>query len=81
MTEVKLEELSDEGLLKREKMVSSVTYTLSGMLLLLVCLGVYLTFKKGFTPLTVIPIALSPIVLTNLGLIKKIKAERKLRGL
>ena len=81
MTEVKLEELSDEALLKREKMVSSVTYTLGGMLLLLLCLGIYLTFKKGFTPLIVVPIALSPIVLTNLGLIKKIKAERKLRGL
>lgn len=81
MTEVKLEELSDEALLKREKMVSSVTYTLGGMLLVLLCLGIYLTFKKGFTPLIVVPIALSPIVLTNLGVIKKIKAERKLRGL
>ena len=81
MTEVKLEELSDEALLKREKMVSSVTYTLGGMLLLLLCMGIYLTFKKGFTPLIVVPIALSPIVLTNLGLIKKIKAERKLRSL
>lgn len=81
MTEIKLEELSNEELLKREKMVSAVTYTLAGMLLVLFALGLFLTFTKGFTPLTVIPLALMPIVLVNLGSIKKIKAERKLRGL
>ncbi|KQS41031.1 hypothetical protein [Pedobacter sp. Leaf194] len=81
MTEIKLEELSNEELLKREKMVKSVTYTLAGMLFVLFALSMFLTFKKGFTPLTVIPIALMPIVLANLGSIKKIQAERKLRGL
>ena len=81
MTEIKLEELSNEELLKREKMVKSVTYTLAGMLFVLFALSMFLTFKEGFTPLTVIPIALMPIVLANLGSIKKIQAERKLRGL
>ncbi|RZL45199.1 MAG: redox-active disulfide protein 2 [Pedobacter sp.] len=81
MTEIKLEELSNEELLKREKMVKSVTYTLVGMLFVLFALSMFLTFKKGFTPLIVIPIALMPIVLANLGSIKKIQAERKLRGL
>lgn len=81
MTEVKLEELSNEELLKRERMVTTVTYTLAGMLLLLFGLGIFLTFKKGFTALTVVPIALLPIVIINLANIKKIKAERKLRNL
>lgn len=81
MTEIKLEELSNEELLKREKMIITVTYTLAGMLLLLFGLGIFLTFKKGFTALTVVPIALLPIVIINIGNIKKIKAERKLRNL
>ena len=81
MTEVKLEELSNEELLKREKMLSAVTYTLAGMLLVLFALAMFLSFTKGFSALTVVPIALMPIVLINLGSIKKIKAERKLRGL
>ncbi|MBC6110220.1 redox-active disulfide protein 2 [Pedobacter fastidiosus] len=81
MTEIKLEELSNEELLKREKMIITVTYTLAGMLLLLFGLGIFLTFKKGFTALTVVPIALLPIVIINFGNIKKIKAERKLRNL
>ena len=81
MTEIKLENLSNEELLKRQKMVSVVTYTLIGMLLVLFCLGLFLTFTKSFTPLTVVPLALMPIVIINLGNIKKIKAELKLRGL
>jgi len=81
MTEIKLENLSNEELLKRQKMVSVVTYTLIGMLLVLFCLGLFLTFTKSFTPLTVVPLALMPIVIINFGNIKKIKAELKLRGL
>ena len=77
----KFEEMSNEELLKNEKMISAVTYTLVGMLLLLFGLGIFLTFKKGFTALTVVPIALLPIVVINFSNIKKIKAERKLRGL
>ncbi|RZL32182.1 MAG: redox-active disulfide protein 2 [Pedobacter sp.] len=81
MTEIKLEDLSNEELLKREKMISAVTYTLAGMLLVLFALAMFLSFTKGFSALSVVPIALMPIVLINLGNIKKIKAERKLRGL
>ncbi|TCD02327.1 redox-active disulfide protein 2 [Pedobacter frigidisoli] len=77
----KYEEMSNEELLKSEKMTSTLTYTLGGMLLVLFSLSLFITFTKGFTALTVVPIALMPIVLINLGSIKKIKAERKLRGL
>ncbi|RZL21375.1 MAG: redox-active disulfide protein 2 [Pedobacter sp.] len=81
MTEIKLEALSNQELLKREKMISAVTYTLAGMLLVLFLLAIILSFAKGFSALTVVPVALMPIVLINLGSIKKIKAERKSRGL
>ena len=81
MTGIKPEQLSNEELLKREKMIGAVTYTLAGMLLVLLALGLFLAFTKGITPLTVIPIALMPILPVNLGSIKKIKVERKLRGL
>ena len=81
MTEIKLGALSNQELLKREKMISAVTYTLAGMLLVLFLLAIILSFAKGFSALTVVPVALMPIVLINLGNIKKIKAERTSRGL
>lgn len=81
MAEKKIEDMSNEELLKNEKTISAVTYTLAGMLLLLFGLGIFLTFKKGFTALTVVPIALLPIVIINFSNIKKIKTERKLRNL
>jgi len=81
MKELKLQELSNEGLLKREKITILVTYTLIGMLIVLFALGLFLTFTENFSTLTVVPITLMPIVVINLGNLKKIKAERRIRNL
>ncbi|WP_316797463.1 redox-active disulfide protein 2 [Pedobacter agri] len=77
MSENKFAEMSNEQLQKNEKLAKAATYTLIVMLMLLFGLSMFLTFKKGFTPLTVIPIALLPIVILKLGNIKKMKQELK----
>ena len=46
---------------------------------LLLVLTIYITFIKGFTPLLIIPLALSPIVLLNLNSIRSIDKAIKLR--
>lgn len=74
-------EMSNEELLKSEKTISSVFY--AGIILGILLLGVtiFLTFKKGFTPLMVIPIAMIPMFLANRNSILAIKKEIKERGL
>lgn len=81
MSENKFAEMSNEQLQKNEKVAKASTYTLVVMLVLLFALSMYLNFKKGFTPLTVIPICLLPIVILNLGNIKKMQEELKSRNL
>jgi len=70
-----LKELSTADLEKKYKTTATVTYTLAGMLIVLLALAVYLSFRDGFNALIVVPIALSTIVMTNLRTIKLMKAE------
>ena len=74
-------EMTNEELLKNEKTIKSVTYTLSGMLLVLFVLNIFLAFKKGFSALFVVPLALLPIVIINLNTLKEIKKEQGIRKL
>lgn len=70
-----LKELSTEDLEKKYKTTSALTYTLAGMLIVLLVLAVYLSIRDGFNALVVVPIALSTIVMTNLRTIKLMKTE------
>lgn len=70
-----LKELSTEDLEKKYKTTAAVTYTLAGMLIVLLVLAVYLSVRDGFNALVVVPIALSTIVITNLRTIKQMKTE------
>ncbi|GEM_PF-1298141 len=70
-----LKELSTAELEKKYKITATVTYTLAGMLIVLLVLAVYLSVRDGFNALVVVPIALSTIVMTNLRTIKLMKAE------
>ncbi len=75
-----LTELSAEELLKQQKSIKVVTGMLAGMLILLLVIGIFLTFQKiSFIAFVVIPIALLPIVFLNLATLKKIKQELNLR--
>ncbi|KQN34372.1 hypothetical protein ASE92_12270 [Pedobacter sp. Leaf41] len=73
--------MSNKQLQKSEKVAKASTSTLVVMLVLLFALSMYLNFKKGFTPLTVIPISLLPIVISNLSNIKQMQEELKSRNL
>jgi hypothetical protein len=74
-------EMTNEELLKNKKTFSAVTYTLAGMLGVLFCMGIYLSVTKGFSAISVVPIALTPIVVINIKAIKKINKEIKARNL
>ncbi len=70
-----LKELSTAELEKKHKTTAALTYTLAGMLIVLLVLAVYLSVRDGFNALVVVPVALSAIVITNLRTIKMMKAE------
>ncbi|RYE00382.1 MAG: redox-active disulfide protein 2 [Sphingobacteriales bacterium] len=70
-----LKELSTAELEKKYKTTAALTYTLAGMLIVLLVLAVYLSVRDGFNALVVVPLALSTIVITNLRSIKLMKAE------
>jgi len=81
MNSKKLNEMSNEELLKQQKLLRVITYMLAGILLLLFTLTTFLSLKKGFSALSVVPIALMPIVILNLNNLKEIKKELKSRNL
>lgn len=68
-------ELSTEDLEKKHKTTAALTFTLAGMLLVLLGLAVYLSLRDGFNALVVVPLALSTVVMTNLRTIKQMKTE------
>lgn len=79
MKQQKISTLNTEELLKLQKSIKVITYMLAGTLFFLFCFTLYLTFKNGFNALTIIPVALLPIVFLNLNNLKEIKKELKSR--
>ncbi|MDV2446223.1 redox-active disulfide protein 2 [Elizabethkingia anophelis] len=68
-------DLSTEDLLKRQKTIKPLTILLIGTLVILLVLSIFITIKKGFTALLVVPFALSPIAILNLNNLKSIQKE------
>ena len=81
MKSKKPEEMSNEELIKSEKTIKAMMYSLGFMSILLFVLGIYLVFKKGMVAFIVIPIAFMPIFVINANSLKEIKKEREARGL
>ncbi|MEZ7527113.1 redox-active disulfide protein 2 [Cloacibacterium normanense] len=75
MKNEKLTDKSTEELKKTEKSLKAITGILLGSLIVLFGLSLYINFTKGFTPLTIIPIALLPIAIVNFNTINNIKKE------
>ncbi len=72
----KLTELSLEDLKKQQKVLKTVSGVFIGVLLALCIILIYTYFKtKQLTPLMVIPIALSPIIIVNYLNTRKITKE------
>ncbi|MBN8823468.1 MULTISPECIES: redox-active disulfide protein 2 [unclassified Spirosoma] len=75
----KIEEMSNEALLKQKKTTELATGILAGMLLALLVMVVFLATKKGLNAtsigLGVIPFAFMPILFINWNNLKAIKKE------
>ncbi|MFP3592667.1 redox-active disulfide protein 2 [Chryseobacterium sp. SIMBA_038] len=74
-------EYSDEEIISNEKKIKILTIMLMVFLILLFLSTMFLTFKKGFSALTVVPIALLPILIMNINNWNKLKKEKADRNL
>ncbi|MCG2613308.1 hypothetical protein LZZ85_03415 [Terrimonas sp. NA20] len=74
-------ELSNEELIKNEKTLKASTYMLLGASVALLVIGIFLTFKQGFSFLVIIPTTFTPIIIMNANSLKEIKKEKEVRGL
>lgn len=81
MSTKKYTQMSDEELLKSQKSIKTITALLAGMLLFLFSINIFLAFKKGFSTLNAVPIALLPIVIININTLKEIKKELNSRNI
>ncbi len=80
---MKIQEMSNEALLKRKKTTEVVTGTLAGLLTVLLIAAVFLCFKQDLSiglPLLIIPLALSPIVYININDVRVVKKELQTRN-
>ncbi|NTS40325.1 redox-active disulfide protein 2 [Flavisolibacter sp. BT320] len=71
----KLNSLTAEELKNRLKITRTVTGLFAGALLILFFVSTYLAFTKKFTPLTIVPVALLPLLILNITSLAKIKSE------
>lgn len=71
--------LTTEDLIKKKKSFKFLTGILIGALMALLVLTVYNTINDGFTPLLIVPFALSPILVMNYLQIVSINKELKNR--
>lgn len=79
MKQTKISDTTTEALFKQQKAIKAITYLRAGTLYVLFGLIIYLTIRDGFNALTIIPIALLPILLLNFNNLKEIKKELKSR--
>ncbi len=79
MKKINFAEMDVELLQKQKKTITSLTGLLIGMLIILLIVGVYISFNKGFSIFIIIPFTLFPIVAINLNNLKEINKELKSR--
>jgi hypothetical protein len=80
MSENPYSKMSLEELNAKVKTLKSVTSIFSGILFVLVFAVVFLGIRKGFSAISIVPVALIPILIINLGTLKKIQDEIKSRN-
>ena len=74
-------DLSNEELIRDEKNIKTLTLIFMGVLLVLFASTIFLTFKSGFSAMSVIPIALLHILSMNINNWNALKKEIKSRNL
>lgn len=70
-----LNEMSKDVLLKYKKTLESVPYIFAAALLMVFYITIFQFLKNGFTALSVIPIALLPLLIMNFSTLQEIKKE------
>jgi hypothetical protein len=76
-----ISQMTDQELLKNDKTLKGIVPALGALLLLLFCSSLFLSFKKGFSALTAVPIALLPILILCIRNQKETKQEILKRNL
>lgn len=74
-----LSEYTTKELTQKLKTVKTLTSIFAGALIALFAINIYQSITNKFTALSIIPIALMPILVINIASISKIKAELKSR--
>lgn len=74
-----LSEYTSKELTQKLKTVTTLTSIFAGALIALFAINIYQSITNKFTALSIIPIALMPILVINIASISKIKAELKSR--
>jgi hypothetical protein len=79
MKQSSFSKMSDEALKKGISTATILSAMLGGTLIVLLGLTIYNYPQQGFSPLSIIPFALSPILFLNISNVMKMKAELKSR--
>ena len=74
-----LSEYTTLELTQKLKALKTVTSIFAGTLIVLFAVNLYQSITDKFTALSIIPIALMPILVINIASISKVKKELKLR--
>nr|WP_293838811.1 redox-active disulfide protein 2 [uncultured Arsenicibacter sp.] len=80
---MKIQEMSNEALLKRKKTTEVVTAVLGGLLAVLLIAALFLCFNNQSSvglPLLIIPLALSSVLFTNINDVRTVNRELQTRN-
>ncbi len=75
MKQESLSNLSIEELKTKEKSLKTAAGMLSGMMIVMLAVGIYMFFQKGFSVFSVLPIAFLPLVGGLFAKIKEVRTE------
>lgn len=79
MAQKQLSEMTDEELKKRQKELTFAVILMAVAVLVMTISATISYSKKGFSTTTILPLLFTPLAITNLLNLKKIKAELALR--
>ena len=79
MYDQKLSELSNDELLNNRRKLQTIAAILAVALILVSLSALYTSIQKGFSPIIIVPIGLTPILFKIFRTIHNIKTELKLR--
>jgi hypothetical protein len=79
MAQKQFSEMTDEELKKRQKELTFAVVLMAVAVLVMTISAIVSYSKKGFSTTTILPLLFTPLAISNLLSLKKIKAELALR--